>query len=146
MALWSLIEINYFFTPYFSLMGFCCVSWRSLRPVGLLALKSLKLLLRQLPTGAASRKKGSSTVGASLFLLVVLSSKIWAFWGCYGGRGRNCGVGACRWGGAVVRQRRRALASLLIRRVRASSCARCCLALPLIKERRARRGASFARV
>jgi hypothetical protein len=112
VALWSLIEINYFFTPYFSLMGFCCVSWRSLRPVGLLALKSLKLLLRQLPTGAASRKKGSSTVGASLFLLVVLSSKIWAFWGCYGGRGRNCGVGACRWGGAVVRRRTRALASM----------------------------------
>ena len=38
--------------------------WRRLRPVGLLA---LKLLLRQLPTGAASRKKGSGTVGASWF-------------------------------------------------------------------------------
>ena len=61
-------------------MGFCCVSWRSLRPVGLLA---LKLLLRQLLTGAASRKKGSGTVGASWFWLGTLSSKIWAFWGCY---------------------------------------------------------------
>ena len=55
-------------------MGFCAaiVAWRRLRPVRLLA---LKLLLRQLPTGAASRKKGSGTVGASWFLLVVLSSK-----------------------------------------------------------------------
>ena len=37
-----------------------------------------------LPTGAARRKQGSGTMGASLFLLVVLSSKIWAFGGCYG--------------------------------------------------------------
>ena len=45
-----------------------------------------------LPTGAARRKQGSGTVGASLFLLVVLSSKIWAFWGCYGGRGADLRV------------------------------------------------------
>ena len=67
-------------------MGFCCVSWRSLRPVGLLA---LKLLLRQLPTGAASRKIGSGTVGASWFWLGTLSLKIRAFWGGYGGRGAD---------------------------------------------------------
>ena len=65
----------------------------------------MKLLLRQLPTGAASRRKGSSTVGASLFLLVVLSSKIWAFWGCYGAvRDAESGVGAAlrRNGGAAA--------------------------------------------
>ena len=44
----------------------------------------MKLLLRQLPTGAASRKKGSCTLGASLCLLVVLSSKIRGFWASYG--------------------------------------------------------------
>ena len=57
-----------------------------------------------LPTGAASRAKGSSTVGASLFLLVVLSSKIWAFGGCYGAvRDAESDVGAAlrRDGGAA---------------------------------------------
>ena len=81
MALWSLIEINYFFTPYFSLMGFCCVSLRRPRPVGLVALNWNFL---PPPTGAASRKIGSGTVGASWFWLVGLSSKIRAFWGGYG--------------------------------------------------------------
>ena len=64
----------------------------------------MKLLLRQLPTGAATRIKGSSTVGASLFLLVVLSSKIWAFGGCYGAvRDAESDVGAAlrRDGGAA---------------------------------------------
>ena len=55
----------------------------------------MKLLLRQLPTGAASRKKGSGTVGASWFWLGTLSSKIWAFWGCYGAvRDAESDVGA----------------------------------------------------
>ena len=71
-ALWSLIEINYFFYLYFRLMGFFAESWRRLRPVGLLV---LNWNLRQLPAGAASRNKGSSTVGASLFWRLVLSSK-----------------------------------------------------------------------
>ena len=43
----------------------------------------MKLLFLQLPTGAATRKKGSSTVRCSLLCCEVLSSKIWAFWGCY---------------------------------------------------------------
>ena len=79
-------------------MGFC---WRRLGSVGLLA---LKLLLRQLPTGAASRKIGSGTVGASWFWLGTLSSKIWAFWGCYGAvRDAESDVGAAlrRDGGAA---------------------------------------------
>ena len=51
--------------------------------------------LLPLPTGAATRKQGSGTVGASLFLLVVLSSKIWAFGGCYGAvRDAESDVGA----------------------------------------------------
>ena len=37
-----------------------------------------------LPTGAASRKIGSGTVGASLFWRLVLSLKIRGFGGCYG--------------------------------------------------------------
>ena len=53
-------------------MGFFAESWRRLRPVGLLV---LNWNLRQLPAGAASRNKGSSTVGASLFWRLVLSSK-----------------------------------------------------------------------
>ena len=40
--------------------------------------------LRQLPTGAATRKNGSGTVGASLFWRLVLSLKIRGFGGCYG--------------------------------------------------------------
>ncbi len=70
-------------------MGFCCESRRRLRPVGLLV---LNWNLLPLPTGSATRKQGSGTVGASLFLLVVLSSKIWAFGGCYGGRGADLRV------------------------------------------------------
>ena len=51
--------------------------------------------LRQKPVGAASRNKGSATVGASWYLLVVLSSKFWAFWGCYGdARDTESDVGA----------------------------------------------------
>ena len=57
------------------------------RRLGSVGLPALYWNFLPLPTGAASRAKGSSTVGASLFLLVVLSSKIWAFGGCYGGRG-----------------------------------------------------------
>ena len=53
-------------------MGFFAESWRRLRPVGLLV---LNWNLRQLPTGAATRKNGSGTVGASLFWRLVLSSK-----------------------------------------------------------------------
>ena len=58
-----------------------------------------------LPTGAATHAKGSSTVGASLFLLVVLSSKIRGFWGCYGAvRDAESDVGAAlrRDGGAAA--------------------------------------------
>ena len=61
--------------------------------------------LLPLPTGAATRKQGSGTVGASLFLLVVLSSKIWAFWGCYSAvRDAESDVGAAlrRNGGAAA--------------------------------------------
>ena len=65
------------------------VGARRLGPVGLPALYWNFI---PLPTGAARRKQGSGTVGASLFLLVVLSSKIWAFWGCYGGRGADLRV------------------------------------------------------
>ena len=72
MALWSLIEINYFLLTYFSLMGFFRVCWRRLGSVGLLV---VNWNLRQLPTGAASRTKGSCTLGASLFWRLVLSSK-----------------------------------------------------------------------
>ena len=77
------------------------VGARRLRPVGLLVLNWNFI---PLPTGAASRAKGSSTVGASLFLLVVLSSKIWAFGGCYGEvRDAESDVGASlrRVGGAA---------------------------------------------
>ena len=79
-------------------MGFFAESRWRLRPVGLLVLNWNFI---PLPTGAASRAKGSSTVGASLFLLVVLSSKIWAFWGCYGAvRDAESDVGAAlRWDG-----------------------------------------------
>ena len=101
-ALCSLIEINYFFTLYFSLMGFFRVCWRRPRPVGLLLVNWNFL---PLPTAAASRIKGSSTVGASLFLLVVLSSKIRGFWGCYGAvRDAESDVGAAlrRDGGAAA--------------------------------------------
>ena len=62
------------------------------RRLGSVGLPALYWNFIPLPTGAASRAKGSSTVGASLFLLVVLSSKIWAFWGCYGGRGADLRV------------------------------------------------------
>ena len=82
-------------------MGFFAESWRRLRPVGLLV---LNWNLRQLPAGAASRNKGSSTVGASLFLLAVLSSKIRGFGGCYGDvRDAESDVGAAlrRDGGAA---------------------------------------------
>ena len=65
-----------------------------------------------LPTGAASRAKGSSTVGASLFLLVVLSSKIWAFGGCYGEVRTRRATWGRRCGGMAVRRRTRALASV----------------------------------
>jgi len=65
------------------------VGARRLRPVGLLVLNWNFI---PLPTGAASRKKGSGTVGASLFWRLVLSSKIWAIWGCYGGRGADLRV------------------------------------------------------
>ena len=45
--------------------------------------------------GGASRKKGSSTVRCSLLCCEVLSSKIWAFWGCYGAvRDAESDVGA----------------------------------------------------
>ena len=54
------------------------------RRLGSVGLPALYWNFIPLPTGAASRAKGSSTVGASLFLLVVLSSKIRGFWGCYG--------------------------------------------------------------
>ena len=51
-------------------------------------------------------------MGASLFLLVVLSSKIWAFWGCYGAaRDAESDVGAAL-RGMAVRRRTRALASV----------------------------------
>ena len=53
-------------------MGFFRVCWRRLGSVGLLV---LNWNLRQLPTGAATRKNGSGTVGASLFWRLVLSSK-----------------------------------------------------------------------
>ena len=85
-------------------MGFCAetfVSWCRLRPVGLLALYWNFL---PLPSGAASRKTVSLTVGASLLLLVVLSSKIRGFWGCYGDvRDAESDVGAAlrRDGGAA---------------------------------------------
>ena len=61
----------------------------------------MKLLLRQLPTGAASRKKVSSTVRCSWLCCGVLSSKIWAFLGCYGAvRDAESDVGAAlRWDG-----------------------------------------------
>ena len=101
MALWSLIEINYFFYLYFRLMGFFAESWRRLRPVGLLA---LKLRFRQQARGAASRNKGSSTVRCSWLCCGVLSSKIWAFWGCYSAvRDAESDVGAAlrRDGGAA---------------------------------------------
>ena len=62
-------------------MGFFRVCWRRPRPVGLPA---LKLRFRQQARGAASRNKGSSTVRCSWLCCEVLSSKIWAFWGCYG--------------------------------------------------------------
>ena len=62
-------------------MRFFRVSCRRLRPIGLLA---LNWRLLPLPTAPASLKKGSATVGASWFWLGVLSSKIRAFWGCYG--------------------------------------------------------------
>ena len=64
----------------------------------------MKLLLRQLPTGAATRKKGSSTVRCSWLCCGVLSSKIWAFWGCYSAvRDAESDVGAAlrRDGGAA---------------------------------------------
>ena len=82
-------------------MGFCCESRRRLRPVGLLEWNWNFL---PLPTGAASRKIGSGTVGASWFWLGTLSSKIWAFWGCYGAvRDAESDVGAAlrRDGGAA---------------------------------------------
>ena len=53
-------------------MGFFRVCWRRLGSVGLLV---VNWNLRQLPTGAASRTKGSCTLGASLFWRLVLSSK-----------------------------------------------------------------------
>ena len=64
----------------------------------------MKLLLRQLPTGAATRKKGSSTVRCSWLCCGVLSWKIWAFGGCCGDlRDAESGVGAAlrRDGGAA---------------------------------------------
>ena len=65
------------------------------RRLGSVGLPALYWNFIPLPTGAASRAKGSSTVGASLFLLVVLSSKIWAFGGCYGAvRDAESDVGA----------------------------------------------------
>ena len=59
------------------------------RRLGSVGLPALYWNFIPLPTGAASRNKGSATVGASWYLLVVLSSKFWAFWGCYGGRGAD---------------------------------------------------------
>ena len=100
-ALCSLIEINYFFTLYFSLMGFFRVCWRRPRPVGLPALYWNFL---PLPSGAATRKQGSSTVRCSWLCCEVLSSKIWAFGGCYGAvRDAESDVGAAlrRDGGAA---------------------------------------------
>ena len=65
------------------------------RRLGSVGLPALYWNFIPLPTGAATRAKGSSTVGASLFLLVVLSSKIWAFGGCYGAvRDAESNVGA----------------------------------------------------
>ena len=79
-------------------MGFFCVCWRRLCPVGLVA---LKLCFLPQARGAASRIKGSSTVRCSLLRCGVLSSKIWAFWGCYGAvRDAESDVGAAlRWDG-----------------------------------------------
>ena len=97
----SLIEINYFLLPYFSLMGFFAESRRRLGSAGLLEWNWNFL---PLPTGAATRIKGSCTVGASLFLLGGLSSKIWAFWGYYSAvRDAESDVGAAlrRDGGAA---------------------------------------------
>ena len=60
-----------------------------------------------LPTGAASRKTVSLSVGASLLLLVVLSSKIRGFWGVL--RRSWCGFavllgcgGVARWCGLML--------------------------------------------
>ena len=83
-------------------MGFFAECRRHLGSAGLLEWNWNFL---PLPTAAASRIKGSSTVGASLFLLVVLSSKIWAFWGCYSAvRDAESDVGAAlrRNGGAAA--------------------------------------------
>ena len=82
-------------------MGFFAECRRHLGSAGLLEWNWNFL---PLPTAAASRIKGSSTVGASLFLLVVLSSKIWAFGGCCGDvRDAESDVGAAlrRDGGAA---------------------------------------------
>ena len=74
------------------------------RRLGSVGLPALYWNFIPLPTGAASRNKGSATVGASWYLLVVLSSKFWAFWGCYGdARDTESDVGAAlrRDGGAA---------------------------------------------
>ena len=83
-------------------MGFFAESWRRLRPVGLL---DCNWGFRQLPTGAATRKKVSSTVRCSWLCCGVLSSKIWAFGGCYSAvRDAESDVGAAlrRDGGAAA--------------------------------------------
>ena len=74
------------------------------RRLGSVGLPALYWNFIPLPTGAASRKQGSGTVGASWFWLGTLSSKIWAFWGCYGAvRDAESDVGAAlrRDGGAA---------------------------------------------
>ena len=77
------------------------------RRLGSVGLPALYWNFIPLPTGAASRAKGSSTVGASLFLLVVLSSKIRGFWGVL--RRSWCGFavlvgcgGLARWCGLML--------------------------------------------
>ena len=59
------------------------------RRLGSVGLPALYWNFIPLPTGAASRKQGSGTVGASWFWLGTLSLKIRAFWGGYGGRGAD---------------------------------------------------------